>query len=214
MEIAFLSNDPLESVVVDAETGSVGGQALSGGSGKVMDLDLARRVADAGEVAPTRLVSLLSPPAPNGSVSGSTQQNGYAQPNLTPTPTLASRLPIILAGGLTPSNVRDAVARVRPWAVDVSGGVEYDNVSNDDGRAQRPGKDIEKIVAFVRAAKGVPEDDVQDGGVDDDAVPGVDDSEVRTLASTSEGGAGPAPDNDVEVGEAAAPAPAEVEVSA
>ena len=107
--------------------------------------------------------------------------------------------------------MRDAVARVRPWAVDVSGGVEYDD---NDGRR---GKDIEKIVAFVRAAKGVPEDDVDvrgDGVVDDDddAVPGVDDSEVRTLASTSES-AGPAPDNDVEVGEAA-PAPAEVEVSA
>ena len=50
---------------------------------------------------------------------------------------------------------------------------------------------------------------------DDDAAPGVDDSEVRTLASTSES-AGPAPDNDVEVGEVgeSAPAPAEVEVSA
>jgi phosphoribosylanthranilate isomerase len=61
---------------------------------------------------------------------------------------LAARRPVVLAGGLTPDNVAEAITRVRPWAVDVSSGVE-----TTPGR-----KSPERLAAFfaaVAAAEGV-----------------------------------------------------------
>ena len=52
--------------------------------------------------------------------------------------------PVILAGGLTSANVAQAIAQVKPYAVDVSGGVEK-------GKGI---KDREKILAFMSAVQG------------------------------------------------------------
>jgi phosphoribosylanthranilate isomerase len=55
--------------------------------------------------------------------------------------------PIVLAGGLTPENVAEAIAAVNPYAVDVASGVE-----------RSPGvKDHEKMARFVRAARSARE---------------------------------------------------------
>lgn len=67
-----------------------------------------------------------------------------------------SGLRILLAGGLTPDNVGEAIERVRPWGVDVASGVE-----------SSPGvKDASKVRRFIRAAMDAAPADYQ--GAEDD----------------------------------------------
>ncbi len=61
---------------------------------------------------------------------------------------------LLLAGGLTPENVADAIAQTRPWGVDVCTGVEA-----EPGR-----KDPVKLRAFVAAAKAAGGPDYEEGG--------------------------------------------------
>ena len=54
-------------------------------------------------------------------------------------------MPVVLSGGLTPQNVRDAIQQTRPWAVDVSSGVE----------SAKGIKDQSRIAQFIANAKAL-----------------------------------------------------------
>ncbi|HEY3423014.1 MAG TPA: phosphoribosylanthranilate isomerase [Methanocellaceae archaeon] len=82
---------------------------------------------------------LLDTMSPNRGGSGVTHDWNLSRNIISSTKT-----PVILAGGLKPSNVADAIKAARPYAVDVASGVE-----NSD-RA----KDIELVRAFIKNAKG------------------------------------------------------------
>ena len=60
---------------------------------------------------------------------------------------IAEAFPVIMAGGLTPENVREAIGIIKPWGVDVSTGVET-----------KGAKDLDKIDRFVSAVKSANEE--------------------------------------------------------
>ncbi|KAF7375879.1 Multifunctional tryptophan biosynthesis protein [Mycena sanguinolenta] len=131
------------------------GSGMSGGSGQIADWEFVKTVVDGGEI---RLFPRLRPPrprprrlrpadtaVPEPAVNGAT--NGHiaaATPPAASAPPSKYPLPIVLAGGLTAENVATAIEQVRPWAVDVSGGVE-----NADGTA----KDISLVKAFISSVR-------------------------------------------------------------
>lgn len=96
------------------------------------DTDLLKCAADF-EAARGLLLDAFVPGVPGG--TGERFDWGLIPPDLP--------LPVILSGGLDPGNVAEAVRAVRPWAVDVSSGVE----------ASKGIKDAHKVAQFISQAK-------------------------------------------------------------
>ncbi len=65
-------------------------------------------------------------------------------------PLLNASSRLVLSGGLTPANVTDGIRRVRPWAVDVSSGIE---ALSADGQTLKGIKDPARMQAFVAAVR-------------------------------------------------------------
>jgi phosphoribosylanthranilate isomerase len=71
---------------------------------------------------------------------------------------------LLLAGGLRPDNVADAIARIGPWGVDVATGVEAE-------RGEPGQKDAKKVKAFIEAARAAAPDEPEFGPDPDDRAP-------------------------------------------
>jgi phosphoribosylanthranilate isomerase len=98
---------------------------------------------------PTRVIRVVGPgdPVPEDcaavNIDGSHGHGVPYDPGYAVAIVQSSRVPVILAGGLTPDTVRRAVLEIRPYAVDVASGVE-----------SSPGiKDPERLRAFIRECR-------------------------------------------------------------
>jgi len=146
-------------VLVDSVVDVVdrGEGAVKGGTGKTCDWTKARALVDRGEIVVDPTLVVVPSSSVVGEVEVGDSQGAQAPqalkapktPKTSQTPQIPHfPLPIILAGGLTPTNVRAAIDAVHPWAVDVSTGVER---AGDGGKV---GKDPKLVKRFVCAVRG------------------------------------------------------------
>lgn len=144
--IGVFVNASTEEVRATLDTCGLNLAQLHGDEAPEMVQSLQGRAFKAFRGVPERVNGFLNDDAPallvDASVKGSYGGTGTLA-DWNAAADLARHYPILLAGGLTPENVADAVRRVHPWGVDVASGVE-----------SRPGiKDPARMRAFVQAVK-------------------------------------------------------------
>lgn len=155
--VGVFVNQPLDEVARTADAVGLTILQLHGQEGPSYCTEVARRTgcrvikaarvhsgADVRALAPYRtdfhLLDSYRPGAPGGTGETFAWELAAEHRHL-PRPRGDERVPLILSGGLTPENVTDAIAAVRPFAVDVASGVE-----------SAPGfKDGERMRAFAAA---------------------------------------------------------------
>lgn len=143
--VGVFADRPLDEVLRVADRVGLSAVQLHGREDDAYAAAVARHrpVVRAHRVAPGRPVEppAVGTPLLDGPQPGSGRAFDWA--SFDPAPLEGRRW--ILAGGLTPENVGAAVARLRPWGVDVSSGVEA-----------APGvKDHARVRAFVAASRGL-----------------------------------------------------------
>lgn len=112
-------------------------QAISVGGPDAIDEALAY-----GEVADYLILDTQAPDIDGIGASGQTHDWGISRAIVE-----RVRVPVILAGGLSPENVADAIRAVRPWGVD---SLTHTNRALPGGGFR---KDLDRVSAFVAAAR-------------------------------------------------------------
>jgi len=146
MYVGVFVNASVATICATMETLGLSLAQLHGDESSEMLNDLDGKAFKAFRGVPEKLDGFARQNAPallvDASVKGSYGGTGITA-DWTAAAALARQYPLLLAGGLTPENVAQAVQQVRPWGVDVASGVE-----------SAPGeKDPKKMKAFVQAVR-------------------------------------------------------------
>ena len=144
--VGVFVNARVEEIRAVIETGALTFAQLHGDETSEMIRALDGKAFKAFRGVPQSLDGFARDEAPafliDASVRGAYGGTG-AQADWSGAARLAKQFPLLLAGGLTPENVAEAVRQVSPWGVDVASGVE-----------STPGKkDPDKMKAFVNAVR-------------------------------------------------------------